>query len=102
MPPKNNYRYDVKKYLLNPTLTVIIVKCQLKNCVVCVSVFVNACEKQKIMPQGRRKVPFSGKQKKQQIVAKRQAKRKSNNILVKIVNLNELTRYFKIRIFSTW
>lgn len=26
------------------------------------------------MPQGRRKVPFSGKQKKQQIVAKRQAK----------------------------
>lgn len=26
------------------------------------------------MPQGRRKVPFSGKQKKQQLIAKKQAK----------------------------
>lgn len=31
------------------------------------------------MPQGRRKTPFSGKQKKQQIVAKRQSK--SNNFI---------------------
>lgn len=51
------------------------------------------------MPQGRRKVPFSGKQKKQQIVAKRQAKSEvdDNQLEIQILlNCLDILEFFPL------